>query len=76
MMTHVYQWTIQNPFVWGIVCTLLATVLGFVLSPAKFIKFGFTASQFIRRFFGAKVEKEFEDAIDAFDQGLHSDNKL
>jgi hypothetical protein len=70
----IYQWTVNNPFVWGILCTLLTGIVGLVVVPSKCIKLGFAVSQWIRKFFGAKAEKEFEDAIDAFDQGLHSDN--
>jgi hypothetical protein len=75
MVAHVFQWIAHNQVIWGVVCTVLAMIIGVVVAPAKMIKLGFTVSQWIRKLFGAKIEKEFEDAIDAFDQGLHSDNK-
>jgi hypothetical protein len=74
-MENLYQWTIANPFVWGIVTSVLGIVLGFIFAPGKFIKYGFTVSQFVRHIFGAKIEKEFEQAIDDFDKGLHGDDE-
>jgi hypothetical protein len=75
MIAHIWQWISQNQFIWGIISTLIATILGLIIVPAKFIKLGFTVSQWIRHLLGAKAEKEFEEAIDAFDQGLHSDDQ-
>lgn len=75
MVQHVFTWIAQNQVIWGIACTILAWVIAHAAFPSKMTKLGFNISQWIRHLFGAKVEKALEDAIDALDQGLHSDNQ-
>ena len=69
-----YQWIQTHQLVVGLATPIALFFFGIVFAPAKVIKWGFWMSQTIRHFFGAKAEKAFENAIDEFDEGLHSDD--
>jgi hypothetical protein len=73
-MDLIYQWLQSHQLIVGLATPIFLFLFGIVFAPAKVIKWGFLTSQFIRRFLGAKAEKEFEQAIDEFEQGLHSDD--
>ena len=73
-MDALYQWIQAHQLIMGLATPIVLFLVGLVLVPAKVIKWGFYTSQWIRHFFGAKAEKEFEKAIDEFDQGLHADD--
>lgn len=74
-MTVLYAWIQAHQLIVGIITPIILGGLSLILVPAKVIKWGFLTSQWIRHLFGARAEKEFEQAIDEFDQGLHSDDK-
>jgi hypothetical protein len=73
-MDAVYLWIQNHQLIMGLAMPIVLFFFGIICAPAKVIKWGFLTSQFVRRFLGAKAEKEFEQAIDEFEQGLHSDD--
>ena len=74
METQIYTFFHTHPFYTSIVGFVLATIYAIVFHKDKIIALGLNFSQFLRKTFGGKVEKEVESFIDAFDQGLHSDD--
>jgi hypothetical protein len=71
---HLYQWTVQNQVLWGVVLTILTGILSLIIVPAKVVKLGFNISQWTRRILGIKAEKLLEKIVDELEQGLHSDD--
>jgi len=75
-LTTAYQWTVNNPFIWGVVSTIVIGAIALILAPEKCVKIGFTMSQYARRFFGDKGERRLEIIMDKIEEGLHSDDKV
>jgi uncharacterized membrane protein YeaQ/YmgE (transglycosylase-associated protein family) len=73
-LQHLFQWTVQNKVVWGMLLTIILGIIGLVAAPAKVVKLGFNISQFVRKIGGQKAEKLLENIIDELEQGLHSDD--
>lgn len=72
-MDALFHWCTDNV----LLCSIIGMAITFVLgaNTGKIKAAGFTISQWVRKLFGEKVEKAIEDAVDALDEGLHSDNK-
>lgn len=71
-MEHLYQWAQSHTLYMSLISVAVAFVLGLGVRKAK--KVGFAISQFVRHFFGAKVEAKLEELVDGIDEGMHSDN--
>lgn len=71
-MEDLIKWLSENVVLCSVVGVVGAIILG--SSTNKIQNFGLGFSQFIRRRFGKKFEKAVENAVEALDRGLKSDN--
>lgn len=74
-MDALYQFCQSHQLIIGFAMPIILIGLGIIFTPAKVIKGGFLTSQWIHHCLGAKAEARFEDIMDEFVEGLHSDDE-
>jgi hypothetical protein len=74
-MDSFFLWVQNHQLIMGIATPIVLGIITLVAAPAKIAKIGFDLAQWVRHLFGANSEAELKKIVDAFDQGLHSDEQ-